>query len=173
MSRVGGEESINSMAYSQRLIHARSFDIQERCVPWYNPTYVHSCVPRYLQLHIHPVEMYIDTAKTPPCHTTEPYIYITDPASSPPCLSVKNKNPTLETCPHPYHHAYSLCTSMETAPHFLVPITITKPTTRAPPCNCPEKSSNWKTSHPIPSHPTTGSTDAAKRTSRLIFCSKQ
>lgn len=75
MSRVGGEESINSMAYSQRLIHARSFDIQERCVPWYNPTYVHSCVPRYLQLHIHPVEMYIDTAKTPPCHTTEPYIY--------------------------------------------------------------------------------------------------
>ena len=91
MSRVGGEESINSMAYSQRLIHARSFDIQERCVPWYNPTYVHSCVPRYLQLHIHPVEMYIDTAKTPPRHTTEPYIYHHRSgilASLPVCLSV-------------------------------------------------------------------------------------
>ena len=75
MSRVGGEESINSMAYSQRLIHARLFNIQERCVPWYDPSCMHLCVPRYLQLHIHPVEMYIDTAKTPPCHTTEPYIY--------------------------------------------------------------------------------------------------
>ena len=123
MSRVGGEESINSMAYSQRLIHARSFDIQERCVPWYNPTYVHSCVPRYLRLHIHPIEMYIDTAKTPPCHTTKPYA-TTNPA--PTTSGACQESPTLETCPYPYNHAYSACTSMEAAPHFLIPITITK-----------------------------------------------